>query len=1009
MQTVALLVDVGADVCRLALLTDTGEARPAPTRYREYLVAGHASVQTVIARYLEECGLEAAPQIAAVAISGPAKSDVFTITQTGWTFTRQDLIEAFGFRDLLVMNDNAAMALSLAWLQPHDFTRLGGSEGPVELPSAGRFAVVTPDTGLGVSAIEFDPEGYRLLDSEGGHASFAPTEPLEAQIADEIRKSLPRVSWERLLSWPGLARIHSALAALEGAAVGEMQPLEVLLYGRTGADRRCAKALKVFCGLLGEFAGDVALTLCSLDGVFVSGRFVLEASELIGTSDFRRRFENKGRMSALVRDIPAYAVLNRGYTLLGLARAADEHRKRSGSTPQPSAVPPEVINSAMLDGASNGVLLLSPSLDILVSNDRYWLDAPISPEMRQSGRPFGPCLKAMAMCGLFGEEAPAAIVDRLTAQLTSGQPFTMERTVFGGRILSERCSPSSGGVMVIVSSDVTQARLRNRELEILAVSLRESRDKAEAANRSKSQFLANMSHEIRTPMNGVLGMTEVLGRTDLSASQREMLEVIQSSGENLLAVINDILDVSAVEAGKLTLRPRPFDLCAMVEDLASLLEPRARAKGVEIAVRYRPSVPTTVVADPDRMRQVVTNLVGNAVKFTDVGHVLIDVDAVCQGGSCRFAIAVTDTGPGIPKDSLASVFGMFEQVDMSATRRFEGAGLGLNISQRIAEAMGGRTGVESVLGEGSTFTVEVSLPVVEAALQPFTASLRGRRVLVVDDRAINRRILVERLQAWGMSAEEADGGVAALAAVDRLEAEGARYDLGILDMQMPGMNGSRLAREIRARPTGSQLPMILLTSAEMCSAKDLEPFATHLTKPARAAALEAAIREALGGPAPSKPAPVEPTPETVPSEVGARRWRLLVAEDHPVNMKVIQAYLAEGPYDLIFAFDGEEAAERYRQERPDLVLMDISMPRVDGFEASRMIRAMEAESGWPPVPIVALTANVMGDVRARCREAGMDAHLAKPIKPAELMAALQERLPRAGDAPSPRRRRAASA
>jgi glucokinase len=982
MQTIALLVDVGADACRLALLTDTGGERPSLTRYREYPVGAHASVESVIGQFLKDAGLDAAPALAGLAISGPAKTDVITITQTGWSFTRQALTEAFGFRDILVMNDNAATVLSLAWLQPQDLARLGHEGQGVQLPSAGRLAVVTPDLGLGIAAIEYDEHGYRLFDSEGGHASFAPSDPLEVQIADHLRGGLQRISWERVLSWPGLARVQGALAELSGAPAGDMRPLEVLLYGRTGADPICAKALEVVFGLLGEFAGDVALTLNALDGVFLAGRFVHETSELIDAASFRRRFENKGRMSGLVQSIPTYAVLNPAHVLLGLARAVEDRRKAS-------AVPGRVfsgseVSEAMLEGASSGVLVLSPELDILASNDRYWADAPVPGQMRAPGQPFAACVKAMAVCGLFGDGQPQQLVDFVLERLKSGQPFSFERILFGGRVLHERCMTTRSGAVVIVSSDVTQTRKRNHELETIAASLRESRDKAEGANRSKSQFLANMSHEIRTPMNGVLGMAEVLGRTELSSSQRGMLEIIQSSGEALLAVINDILDVSAVEAGKLTLRPRPFDLCGAVEDIAALLDARARAKGVEIAVRYRPGLPATVVADPDRLRQVITNLVGNAVKFTDEGHVLIDVDGEADSDVWRLRIAVSDTGPGIPEDKLGAVFGMFEQVDMSATRRFEGTGLGLSISQRIVEAMGGRIGVESVLGQGSTFTVEVSLRSVpgETAASSPLQSLAGRRALIVDDRPINLLILSERLQAWGMSCDEAGDGKAALAALG----EGAAYDLAILDMQMPGMDGVSLARAVRKLALGKRLPLVLLTSAETGGAPDLDLFDAHLTKPARASALEAAIRQVLS-PTPGVAEPPAPRPAASPPEprLEAPSGRILIAEDHPVNVKVIEAYLADGSYQLGFARDGEEAVEAFLQERPQLVLMDISMPKLDGFEASRRIRDMEAAEGWAPTPIIALTANVMGEIRTRCREAGMDGHLAKPVKAAELL------------------------
>jgi len=522
-------------------------------------------------------------------------------------------------------------------------------------------------------------------------------------------------------------------------------------------------------------------------------------------------------------------------------------------------------------------------------------------------------------------------------------------------------------------------------------------------------------------------MAELLGNTGLSAAQREMLDIVQSSGEALLGVINDILDVSVVEAGKLRLAPKPMDLCAMVEDVAALLDARARAKGFEVVVRFRPDLPTMVRADAGRLRQVVTNLVGNAVKFTDQGHVLIDVDGEASGETCRYVISVEDTGVGIPDDKLDAVFGMFEQVDMSSTRKFEGAGLGLHICKRIMEAMGGTLTVQSRLGAGSTFRTTVELPVC-ADIAPRTpaASLQGRRILIVDDKPVNRMILEERARSWGALSVSAEGAADALVALRRSVEADEPFDVAILDLQMPEMNGSQLAREIRSGASTKDLPLILLTSVDYGEHLASELFDHCLTKPVRSAALEQMVRGLLGSepaaappqaPAPAAvpvraetrvrralpaaPAPPPPAPEPVlaeappskpqpaeaatPVESACGRTRILIADDNAVNVRVVTSLLPD-EYELFVANDGEEAVRLFQRCKPAVVLMDLLMPKLDGIEAAREIRKLP---GGAHTPIIALSADVVEETVARCHAAGLDGHVAKPIRTQELLETLR--------------------
>jgi len=630
---------------------------------------------------------------------------------------------------------------------------------------------------------------------------------------------------------------------------------------------------------------------------------------------------------------------------------------------------------AALEAIPDGFVLYDRNDQLLACNQRYRELYPESAEAMVPGAHFKDILQFGLERGQYidaiGRE-DGWLKERLDRHL--GESSIVEQALAGGRWLRVLEQPTPDGGRVGLRVDITHQKEQQAALDV-------ARKAAEAANRAKSAFLANMSHEIRTPMNGVVGMAELLCDTGLNEEQRLFAETIRSSGEALLVIINDILDYSKIEAERLTLHPEPFDLERLIHEVAMLLQPRARAGGLDLMIDYDLFLPTRFIGDAGRLRQILTNLVGNAVKFTEKGHVLIRIVGLeTDPGQQQLHISVEDTGIGIPADQLDHVFGQFNQVESEANRKFEGTGLGLAITKSLVERMEGSVWVDSELGKGSCFGFRLLLPVAEdqsSMLVPVSL----RRALVVDDQFINRTILERQLVTCGMEVTLCRSGADVIAELARDDG----YDVLITDHEMPEMNGLQLSEKLRE--LGYTLPIVLFSSnpAAACDGSGHAHLAAVLQKPLLRSELYRRLRNL------NKPAPA-PAAKPLPAVGDRRLMRVLAAEDNRTNQLVFRKMVKDLHIDLTFADNGREAVELFETLKPDLIFMDISMPEMDGKAAARAIRDLEKSLGGH-VPIVALTAHAMDGDDTSILAAGIDEYLTKPLRKTAIMAALAKHCP----------------
>ncbi len=674
--------------------------------------------------------------------------------------------------------------------------------------------------------------------------------------------------------------------------------------------------------------------------------------------------------------IPEVSARATGHTRSEIGQALNQLAQENRHANSELEIARELLNNAS-DSMSGGMIIFDAKAETVLFNKAF---AKMASDLNCEitiGMSRQKVMTSLFQAQAFGNGTEP--VEQQVENFLSGNPMDAATEVHlqtqAGVEYLRRSNPLADGGQVVVFTDITE--------------IQRARLKAEAAEKAKSEFLANMSHEIRTPMNGIIGMAElVVKTTQLDDRQRNFIDTISRSGHALLQIINDILDYSKIDAGKVKINPQPFDIRDAIEDVSALLATTAAEKNIELLVRFDPRLPRMVIGDAGRLRQVMTNIVGNAIKFTHEGHVWINLSGSSFDNQVRVNFRIEDTGVGVPEDQIDTIFEKFRQVDGSNTRKFEGTGLGLSISSNLVNMMGGRITVESEVGKGTIFSFDLNFPVAQE--NPIETKepvpVRGSKILIVDDNAVNRNILMEQVKHWGCQGLAVASAGQAFAALNAARQKNLIFDLIIADYQMPNMDGEKMIRHIKAQNAFKDIPVVMLTSVgedELIMRVTENLVHTVLVKPARASQIMDAIADAINGNSRQKttPHPVATQVHTLKANPVSKTDRLevLVAEDNETNRFYISHVLKELGVHFKIVEDGQQAVEAWKSEHPRLILMDISMPVMNGYEATQHIRALEDQNKLARTPIVAVTAHALVDDKDRCLQAGMDDYVSKPI------------------------------
>lgn len=620
------------------------------------------------------------------------------------------------------------------------------------------------------------------------------------------------------------------------------------------------------------------------------------------------------------------------------------------------------------------------------------------------GMPISEVIKVQATLGDFSHgTTDSDYQTKLHAKIAEGNGYSFERQMLNGKVLKVDGVPTENNGLIVSYTDITDVKERAKELE-------EAMKLASSAERAKSEFLANMSHEIRTPMNGVMGMAELLASTELDPKQKMFTDVIVKSGASLLTIINDILDFSKIDAGQMELDSAPFALSEAIEDVATLVSSKVAEKDLELIVRVDPSLPEMLIGDVDRIRQIITNLLGNAVKFTEKGHIFVNIENANTNqentDSARIKFSIEDTGIGIPEEKCEQVFNKFSQADTSATRKHEGTGLGLSISSSLVELMGGTIEVDSEVGKGSKFWFEATLPIHNDNIQKqaIPSDMTNARVLVIDDNDVNRSILQEQMNSWNFDSASTSTGSEGLEVMRAVSKNNIKLDLVILDYQMPEMSGTEVLEIMRNEEALKDIPVLMLTSVDSSQTHQrlIKLGAeANLTKPARSSMLletilqviansRANIKTNIGNIRTSSAKKQSSDKNKNASFLQTQQLDILVAEDNEVNQIVFQQILKETNLNYKIVENGSLAFAAYKAQKPSLILMDVSMPEMNGKEATQAIRKFERQNQMKRTPIVGVTAHALKGDMESCIDAGMDDYLSKPVSPKKLKLKIEQ-------------------